>query len=64
MKTTLGTIVAILLFSLAAWVFFYLTSGPLTAGETTVVVGFVAIAVSSFKWLWSRIRKPHKENRP
>lgn len=64
MKSSLATAIAIVIISLAAWVFFYLTTGPLTAPETTVVVGFCAATVISAKWLWTRLRKPAKENRP
>lgn len=40
MKTSLGTIVVTIAISLLFWVFFYFTTGPLTAPETTVIVGF------------------------
>jgi len=62
-KTSLSTAIAIIAVSLAAWVFFYFTSGPLQASETTVVVGLSAILVISAKWLWTQIRKPKKEKR-
>lgn len=64
MNTSLGTAITILALSLAAWVFFYVTSEPLKPSETTVVVGFIALLVVSVKWLWTRRRKPQKENRP
>lgn len=63
MKTSLGTAIEIIAVSLTAWVFFYLTSGPLRASETTVVVGFSALLVIFVKWLWTQIRKPKKEKR-
>lgn len=63
MKSSLGATAVILAMSLAAWVFFYLATGPLTAPETTVVVGICAVIVVFAKWLWTRMRKPVKENR-
>jgi hypothetical protein len=63
-KTSFGSAVLIVALSLAAWVFFYLTTGPLKAPETMVVVGFCAIVVISAKWLWIKLRKANKENSP
>jgi hypothetical protein len=61
MKTTISTAVLIILCSLAAWVFFYMTTGPLQAPETMVVVGLCALAVISAKWLWIKLRKAKKK---
>jgi hypothetical protein len=61
-KTSFGTLVLIIVLSLAAWVFFYLTTGQLKAPETMVVVGFCALVVISAKWLWAKLRKTKKES--
>ena len=61
MKTSFGAAFLILVLSLAAWVFFYLTTGQLKAPETMVVVGFCAIVVISAKWLWAKLHKAKKE---
>jgi hypothetical protein len=55
-KTPVSVMVVILLLSLLAWVYFYLTSVPLNAGETTIVVGVVAITVFCVRWLWTKLR--------
>lgn len=62
MKNSVGTAFVIIVLSLVAWVFFYLTSGPLQAPETMVVVGFCACVVIAAKALWTRLRKPKKES--
>lgn len=64
MKTSLNTAVLIILASLAAWIFFYLTTGPLQAPETMVVVGLCALIVISVKWLWAKVRGSRKAKAP
>jgi hypothetical protein len=57
MKTSAGTLVAILVLSLAVWTFFYLSPGaPLNASETAVVVGLCAGVVLVTRFLWARRR--------
>lgn len=57
MKLPTGALAAVLVLSLAVWVFFYLSPGaPLDAGETAVVVGVCAGAVFVARWLWARLR--------
>lgn len=60
MKTSLSTAVVIVVVSLAAWAFFYVTTGPLTPPETMVVVGLCALVVISAKWLWTKLRNAKK----
>jgi hypothetical protein len=59
LKSSLLTIVAISSLSLAVWVFFYviLPEAPLTAAETTIVVGICAVIVFSVKRIWLRFHK-------
>ena len=58
MKGTV-TLTTILVLSLAAWAFFYLSGLPLGAAETTVVVGIIAILVTLVNLAVRKIR-----NRP
>jgi hypothetical protein len=58
-KTSGGTLAAIVALSLGVWLFFYLSPGaPLTGPETAVVVGACAGAVLLVRWLWGRRRRP------
>ncbi len=56
-KISLLLTVSILLLSLSAWAFFYAMGWPLQAGDTTVVVGLVALVVFSAKWIGSVLFK-------
>lgn len=56
LKTPVSVLVVILLLSVLAWAYFYLTTVPLNAGETTIVVGVVAITVICVRWLWTKLR--------
>lgn len=60
MKPSPGTLVAIVILSLAVWVFFYvMTPGaPLAAGDTIIVVAVSALLVLGGKWIWARLLKP------
>ena len=59
MKTSAGTLAAILGLSLGVWVLFYFLplGEPLTPPETLVVVGFSAAAVLAVKGVWAGLRK-------
>ncbi len=62
LKVSFATGFVITALALAIWVFFYLVSAPLTAPETTVVVGLCAAVVLSGKWIWARLRKTRGKN--
>ena len=57
MKPPVGALAAILVLSLAVWMYFYLSPGaPLDASETAVVVGISAGVVLLSRFVWGRIR--------
>lgn len=59
-KKPVATILLVLVLSLATWYFFYLESMPLTAAETTFVVGGWAVLVLIAKGFWGRFHKKSK----
>jgi hypothetical protein len=61
-QRSLAVVFTILALSLAIWFFFYVESAPLTAAETTVVVGICAVVVLLGKWIWGRLTKPREKN--
>jgi hypothetical protein len=65
-KSSVATLGAILVLSLAAWSFFYIAmpASPLTEGETALIVGASAAAVLLVRRLWLRVRKPRESNAP
>jgi hypothetical protein len=66
MKPGAGTVIAILVTSLAAWAGFYALTpdAPLTAAETLVVVGACAGAVLTVRWVWNRVRGVRASDAP
>jgi hypothetical protein len=54
------TFFVVIALALAVWVFFYVTTIPLNATETSVVVGVCAVMVVAAKWIWTRARKLKK----
>jgi len=62
MKASAATVGAIVVLSLAVWVFFYFLTPatPLTPPETMVVVGACAAAVLSGKWIATRRRRSRR----
>ncbi len=60
MKGSIGALAAVVILSLAIWMFFYVRTPdtPLTPAEMAVVVGAWAVVVFGGKWIWSRLRKP------
>lgn len=57
MKGTSISVIAIFLISLAIWTAYSLTSYPLGAAETVVVVGAVGLVVMALQWLIARLKK-------
>ena len=60
MKGSIGALAAVVILSLAIWMFFsvFTPDAPLTSQEMAVVVGACAAVVFGGKWIWSRLRKP------
>jgi drug/metabolite transporter (DMT)-like permease len=52
-------LIAVVLLSLATWSFFYVMQMPLTAVETSVIVGFWLLMAFSIRWVFGRLR--HKK---
>jgi hypothetical protein len=65
-RTSVATLGAILVVSLAAWSFFYVSTpaSPLTAGETAIVVGVSAGVVLLVRQVWLRVRKSRGADAP
>lgn len=59
-KKPIVTIFAVLALSLATWYFFQLESMPLTALDTTLVVGVWLVLVLIAKAIWGRFRRRSK----
>jgi hypothetical protein len=57
-KSSVTTLAAVLVVSLAVWSFFYVAmpASPLTAGETAIIVGASAAVVLLVRRLWLRVR--------
>ena len=58
-----STIAAVLVLSLATWLFFYLKSMPLGLPETTVIVGFWLAVALVVKWIAGCIWKKSSTGR-
>lgn len=57
MKGTTASVIAVFVISLAIWTAYSLTSYPLDAGSTVVVVGVVGLLVAGIQWAISTFRK-------
>lgn len=64
MKTSAGTLAAIIVLSLVVWAGFrlWVPGPPLDGAETMVVVGTCAAVVLLGRWIWGRLRRPRGEN--
>ena len=64
MKSSIATLAAVVILSLAVWALFYvlMPDAPLAPPETAVVVGACAVVVFGIRWIWSRLRKPPEGN--
>lgn len=56
MKRTTASIIAVLVISLAIWTAYSMTTYPLDAGSTVVVVGVVGLFVAGVQWLIAKFR--------
>jgi hypothetical protein len=54
MRSSVSTLIAILVLSVAGWVAFYMMSQPLPAEDTAVLVGASALVVVAARFLWLR----------
>jgi hypothetical protein len=59
-KSSIGTLAAVVILSLAVWAMFYVLTpdAPLAPPETAVVVGASAVVVLGIRWIWSWLHKP------
>ena len=65
MKRHSAKVFATIALSLAVWVFFYVNTpdAPLSAKETSLLVGVCLAVVLFTDWLWDRFRKQKQEKK-
>lgn len=63
MKATTASIMVVFAISLGIWTAYSFTAYPLDATGTIVVVGVVALAVASVRWLVAKLKRKGEQKK-